>query len=192
MGGNLAMVRFECEQEPLNRVVAYLQEKPINICTQGPERPHMECSWERFNYQFQEAIRCPYDEVCGNMNWDLISIFGELIHTIVGKCQNILIKCTIQIEDECTALRRNGSTSLNPIKVTKFSGFSLGLTTRWSLKAILAGYEAGPLGITTLTVAISLHKGRNLRPLNTRSLCSTKKSPSWRFWPLNTDWPLYP
>ena len=68
MGGNLAMVRFECEQEPLNRVVAYLQEKPINICTQGPERPHTECSWERFNYQFQEAIQCPYDEVCGNMN----------------------------------------------------------------------------------------------------------------------------
>jgi len=68
MGGNLAVVRFECEQEPLNRVVAYLQEKPINICTQGPERPHTECSWERFKYQFQEAIQCPYDEVCGNMN----------------------------------------------------------------------------------------------------------------------------
>ena len=86
------MVRFECEQEPLNRVVAYLQEKPVNICTRGPERPHTECSWERFNYQFQEAIQCPYDKVCGNMNWDLISIFGELIHPIVGKCQNTLIE----------------------------------------------------------------------------------------------------
>ena len=56
------------------------------------------------------------------------------------------------------------------MEVAKLSGFSLGLATRWSLKAILAGYEAGPLGITTLTVAISLHKGRNLRLLNTRSL----------------------
>ena len=33
-------------------------------------------------------------------------------------------------------------------------------SARWSLKAILVGYEAG-LGISTLTVAISLHKSRN-------------------------------
>ena len=50
---------------------------------------------------------------------------------------------------------------LKPIVVDKLSGFSLGLATRWSLKAILAGYEAGPLGITTLTVAISLNKKPN-------------------------------
>ena len=46
----------------------------------------------------------------------------------------------------------------------------LGIATRWSLKAILAENDAGPLGTTTLTVAISLHKGQNLRSLNTRSL----------------------
>ena len=40
------------------------------------------------------------------------------------------------------------------MEVAKLSGFSLGLPTRWSLKAILAGYEAGPLGITTFTVAL--------------------------------------
>ena len=62
------------------------------------------------------------------------------------------------------------SGSLNPVVVAKLSGFSLGLATRWSLKAILAGYEAGSLGITTFTVAISLRKGRNLRSLNTRLL----------------------
>ena len=54
-----------------------------------------------------------------------------------------------------------GSRSLNPMEVAKLSGFSLGLATRWLLKAILAGYEAGPLGITTLTVAISLNKKPN-------------------------------
>ena len=47
------------------------------------------------------------------------------------------------------------------MKVAKLSEFSLGLATRWSLKAILAGYEAGPLGITTMTVAVSIHKSRN-------------------------------
>ena len=56
------------------------------------------------------------------------------------------------------------------MKVAKLSAFTLGIATRWSLKAILAGNGAGPLGITTLTVAISLHKGRNLRSLNTKSL----------------------
>ena len=47
------------------------------------------------------------------------------------------------------------------MEVAKLSGFSLGLPTRWSLKAILAGYEAGPLGITNMTVAISLNKKPN-------------------------------
>ena len=45
------------------------------------------------------------------------------------------------------------------MKVAKLSAFTLGIATRWSLKAILAGNGAGPLGITTLTVAISLHRG---------------------------------
>ena len=85
-----------------------------------------------------------------------------------------------------------GSRSLNLIVVAKLSGFSLGLTTRWSLNpmySILRWVQRPP---KVSTVAISLHKGRNQRSLNTRSLCSTKKGPSRRFWSLNTDWPLYP
>ena len=61
----------------------------------------------------------------------------------------------------CDQPQSQGSRSLNPMEVAKLSGFSLGLATRWSLKAILAGFEAGPLGITTLTVAISLNKKPN-------------------------------
>ena len=38
----------------------------------------------------------------------------------------------------------------------------------------------------------SLNKKPNQRSLNTRSLCSTKKGPSRRFWSLKPDWPLYP
>ena len=40
------------------------------------------------------------------------------------------------------------------MKVAKLSAFTLGIATRWSLKAILAGNVAVTLGITTLTVAI--------------------------------------
>ena len=99
MGGNLAMVRFECEQEPFNRVVAYLQEKPINICIQGPERPHTECSWERFNNQFQEAIECPYNEVCGNMNWDLISIYlGRLSIQLLANVRIYLLSVKFKLK----------------------------------------------------------------------------------------------
>ena len=85
-----------------------------------------------------------------------------------------------------------GSRSLNLIVVAKLSGFSLGLTTRWSLNpmySILRWVQRPP---KVSTVAISLHKGRNQRSLNTRSLCSTKKGPSRRFWSLKPDWPLYP
>ena len=85
-----------------------------------------------------------------------------------------------------------GSRSLNLIVVAKLSGFSLGLTTRWSLNpmySILRWVQRPP---KVSTVAISLHKGQNQRSLNTRSLCSTKKGPSRRFWSLKPDWPLYP
>ena len=85
-----------------------------------------------------------------------------------------------------------GSRSLKPMEVAILSGFPLGIATRRSLKAILVQPRLSPLGITTSTVAISLFKTQNLRSLNTRSLYSTKKGPSWSFWSLNTDWPLYP
>ena len=67
-----------------------------------------------------------------------------------------------------------GSRSLNPIVVAKLSGFSLGLTTRWSLKPMQTTLRWVQRPPKVLTVAILLHKGRNWRSLYPRSLlCST-------------------
>jgi len=62
MGGNFGLVLTECDQEPKLRVSAYLQEKLIKL----PKCGHTECDWDQFKEIYQEAIRCPYDEVCGN------------------------------------------------------------------------------------------------------------------------------
>ena len=114
---------------------------------------------------------------------NFFNVFG------VWLCQ--VIQNTVYI-GFCDQPPSQGSRSLNLIVVAKLSGFSLGLTTRWSLNpmySILRWVQRPP---KVSTVAISLHKGRNQRSLNTRSLCSTKKGPSRRFWSLKPDWPLYP
>merc|ERR1711951_101569 len=46
MGCNFGLVLTECDQEP--------------------KCGHTECDWDQFKEIYQEAIRCPYDKVCGN------------------------------------------------------------------------------------------------------------------------------
>ena len=62
MGGNFGVLLSECDLEPKKRVVAYLQERPVNL----PGCGHTECDWETFKTIYEKAIRCPYDEECDN------------------------------------------------------------------------------------------------------------------------------
>ena len=70
-----------------------------------------------------------------------------------------------------------GSRSLNPLEIARLSGFPLGIATRWSLKAIFALVQTSSTGYNDLDGRYFTIKGPNLRSLNTRSLCSTKKGP---------------
>jgi len=62
MGGNFGVLLSECDLEPKKRVVAYLQERPVNL----PGCGHTECDWETFKTIYEKAIQCPFDEECDN------------------------------------------------------------------------------------------------------------------------------
>ena len=78
MGGNFGLLLSECGQEPVQRVTAYLHEKPIKLSKCGS----MDCDWNKFKRIYKKAIQCPFDEICGNK---VKTEFGERPESNPGK-----------------------------------------------------------------------------------------------------------
>ena len=75
---NIGFLMMECEEAPMERVMTFLQEKPVQL----PKCDHLACDWQTFKdiyqvfdylpiygnltciYYFQSDISCQFDDIC--------------------------------------------------------------------------------------------------------------------------------